>query len=119
MSHSLNAVPCAGMMSQYSSGWQPSVNKGLPEMLLWKSATVRGFFLPHHTRHYKRHLAALTNQWLQGRLHVSLDPSRFMCAASTTISSPWPESMGDLMHHWNKPLCLHQWLLYLHLSTFR
>ena len=34
-----------GMMSAYGSGWQPSSYPGLTEKLLWKSATVAGFFL--------------------------------------------------------------------------
>ena len=46
-----------GMMSQYTTGgddtqqsWTPSVNTGLPEKLLWKSLSVRGFFLPQHAK---------------------------------------------------------------------
>lgn len=35
-------VVIIGMMSQYSSGWKPSENTGLPEKLLWKSATLSG-----------------------------------------------------------------------------
>lgn len=34
-----------GMMSAYGDGWAPSNTPGLPEKLLWKSATVAGFFL--------------------------------------------------------------------------
>lgn len=37
-------VVIIGMMSQYSSGWKPSENTGLPEKLLWKSATLSGMF---------------------------------------------------------------------------
>jgi hypothetical protein len=38
-----------GMMSAYASGWPPSSSaRGLPERLLWKSATVSGFFLLRH-----------------------------------------------------------------------
>lgn len=67
-----------GMMSQYSTGWKPSVSKGLMELLLIKSASVRGFFLPHHSRGYKAHLKCLSSMWLQGRLEVSLDPTPFI-----------------------------------------
>lgn len=35
-------VVIIGMMSQYSSGWKPSQNTGLPEKLLWKSASLSG-----------------------------------------------------------------------------
>lgn len=68
----------AGMMSQYSSGWKPSTSKGLPELLLAKSASVQGFFLLHHARLFKRHLNTLMQQWMQGSLHVSLDPTKFV-----------------------------------------
>jgi NADPH-dependent curcumin reductase CurA len=34
-----------GMMSAYAEGWQPSAHPGLPEKLLWKSASIAGFFL--------------------------------------------------------------------------
>lgn len=68
-------------MSQYGSGWTPSVSKGLLELLLAKSASVRGFFLPHHSRSYKGHLRALASMWTQGRLDVSLDPTHFVCVA--------------------------------------
>ena len=77
---SMTPLPLAGMMSQYGSGWKPSVSTGLLELLLWKSAAVRGFFLPHHSRLYKKHLQLLAGQWMQGRLHVSLDASKFMYA---------------------------------------
>lgn len=71
-------VHVAGMISQYGSGWTPSVSKGLLELLLAKSASVRGFFLPHHSRSYKGHLRSLASMWLQGRLDVSLDPTPFV-----------------------------------------
>ena len=56
---------------QYESGWQRSVVTGLPEKLLWKSATVCGFFLNHYTALWKRHLARLTEIWEAGKLQVS------------------------------------------------
>lgn len=37
-----------GMMGAYSSGWKPSRHDGLAERLLWKSASVAGFFLLRH-----------------------------------------------------------------------
>merc|ERR1712091_621933 len=48
-----------GMIGQYSKGWPASVVKGLPERLLWKSATVEGFFLLHYVRRFRRHLDRL------------------------------------------------------------
>ena len=81
------------MMSQYGSGWKPSVSTGLLEMLLWKSAAVRGFFLPQHSRLYRRHLQLLAGQWMQGRLHVSLDTSTFMCARCPMRHRPQASSL--------------------------
>lgn len=74
-------MPAAGMMSQYASGWKPSVSKGLLELLLTRSASVRGFFLPHHAKHFKEHLSQLTHSWTQGKLHVSLSPIEFKCVS--------------------------------------
>lgn len=71
-----------GMMSQYASGWKPSSLRGVPELLLAKSATMTGFFYPHHFRHLKAHLRRLMEAWSSGRLHVSVDPTRFVCAAA-------------------------------------
>lgn len=64
-------------MSQYGSGWKPSANKGLLEQLLQKSASVHGFFLPQHSRHYKQHLRRLAALWMQGDLQASIDPSQY------------------------------------------
>ena len=73
-----------GMMSQYTSGgddaseaWTPSVYKGLPEKLLWKSASVRGFFLPQHARHFRRHLAGLFELVRSGKMRIEIDPTSF------------------------------------------
>ncbi|CAL5218387.1 g58 [Coccomyxa viridis] len=67
-----------GMMSQYSDGWGASqVAPGLPEMLLWKSATLVGFFLLHYAPLYKKHLQKLVAGWQSGKLHVSTDAQQF------------------------------------------
>ncbi|KAK9812689.1 hypothetical protein WJX72_002127 [[Myrmecia] bisecta] len=69
-----------GMMSQYGGGWTPLEHKGLPELLLWKAASLSGFFLPQWLRDMRtmrRHLATLTTALLQGRLHVAIDPTPF------------------------------------------
>jgi hypothetical protein len=50
---------------------------GLPEMLLWKSASVTGFFLLNHTSKYRAHLQSLMRAQLSGKLHVALDPTLF------------------------------------------
>lgn len=58
----------------------PEVAPGLPELLLWKSATVVGFFLLHYAPMYKKHLARLVDLWQSGRLHISIDARSFRCA---------------------------------------
>lgn len=68
----------AGMMSQYGSGWKPSENKGLLELLLQKSASLQGFFLPQHARRFKEHLNHLATLWTQGKLRAEIDTSHFM-----------------------------------------
>jgi NADPH:quinone reductase-like Zn-dependent oxidoreductase/short-subunit dehydrogenase involved in D-alanine esterification of teichoic acids len=67
-----------GAVSQYSSGWKPSTHVGLPEKLLVKSSSLLGFFLPMYAGHFKRHLAMLADAMESGKLHVELDPSRFV-----------------------------------------
>ncbi len=67
-----------GMMSQYGEGWPASEHRGLAEKLLWKSASVCGFFLLAYAHCYKRHLAQLAGLVQQGRLQVALDPRRFV-----------------------------------------
>ena len=73
-----------GMMSQYTSGgsdansaWVPSNHPGLPEKLLWKSASLRGFFLPQYAAHFKRHLQGLFRLMQKGQLRGEIDPTPF------------------------------------------
>ncbi|KAK9819434.1 hypothetical protein WJX74_003860 [Apatococcus lobatus] len=66
-----------GMMSQYSSGWKQEEVKGLPELLLARSACVTGFFLLHYTRLFREHLGRLGRLVTTGRLKVHLDGTRF------------------------------------------
>eukprot|EP00884_Botryococcus_braunii_P008635 jgi/Botrbrau1/17773/Bobra.0127s0028.1 len=66
-----------GMMSQYGSGWTPSQLTGVPEMLLFKSATVAGFFLMDYMHLYRKHLTKLMTAFLNGKLHIALDPTPF------------------------------------------
>ena len=53
---------------------------GLPEQLLSKSASVRGFFLTPHARCFKSHLRKLLAGWESGKLQVTLDSTHFRCA---------------------------------------
>lgn len=44
--------------------------QGLPEKLLWKSASLNGFFLPHHAKHFRRHLGRLCALYASGQLEA-------------------------------------------------
>ena len=66
-----------GMMSQYGAGWPQTAFKGLPEMLLYKSASLNGFFLIHYAHLFKKHLAQLTRAMMQGSLKVNMDSAQF------------------------------------------
>lgn len=67
-----------GMMSAYKEGWPPSEARGLQEKLLWKSATVAGFFLPLYASLFRTHLGRLATMVDQGKLRVALDAHRFV-----------------------------------------
>lgn len=71
-----------GMMSQYQDGWPASAHSGLPEKLLWKSATVAGFFLLRYAQLFRPHLDLLVGLHECGRLKVALDARRFVGLAS-------------------------------------
>jgi len=66
-----------GAMSQYGSGWKPSVLQGIPEKLLAKNQSLIGFFLMNHARHFKRHFTKLISLCKQNKLHVALDTEAF------------------------------------------
>ena len=42
-------------------------------MLLFKNASVQGFFLLHHTRKFRHHLRKLNSLYRSGRLAVQVD----------------------------------------------
>ena len=79
-----------GMMSQYGAGWPQSALKGVPEMLLYKSASLNGFFLIHYAYLFKQHLSQLTNFMMQGQLKVGMDSAAFrsVCCNSGKESIP-------------------------------
>ena len=66
-----------GMMSQYGTGWPQTTLKGIPEMLLAKSASLNGFFLPVYASLFKNHLSQLTQAMMQGQLKVNMDTTLF------------------------------------------
>lgn len=66
-----------GMMSQYGAGWPQEALKGVPEKLLYKSASLTGFFVIHYAHLFKKHLAQLTRLMMQGQLKVNMDSALF------------------------------------------
>ena len=80
--HSRTHAACAviGMMSAYGTGWPATISKGLPEKLLPKSASVRGFFLLQYTKEIRAHFAQLCALLHSGQLRVSVDPRSFVGA---------------------------------------
>lgn len=66
-----------GAMSQYSSGWKPSIVKGLPERLLAKNQSLSGFFLLNYAKHFQRHFTMLQTLYQEGKLTVALDSTPF------------------------------------------
>lgn len=87
-----------GMMSQYGSGWPQTALKGVPEMLLAKSASLNGFFLIHYAPLFRKHLSQLTRAMMQGKLKVNMDTTVFRyiisahdhCNTCTYIDSSGP-----------------------------
>ncbi|GAQ80953.1 ARP protein [Klebsormidium nitens] len=99
-----------GMMSQYtadaSKGWAPSQQTGLPEKLLWKSQQLIGFFLVHHTRDYRKHLAKLSNLHRSGHLKASFLAVQRTLAMQERMWRSTPCSSGA-----SSP-CRMQWITY-------
>ena len=61
-----------GMRSQYGEGWEQRQYPGLAEKLLWKSATLHGFFLLHYASIWRRHLKKLAGLLAAGQLRVQV-----------------------------------------------
>jgi NADPH:quinone reductase-like Zn-dependent oxidoreductase len=100
-----------GMMSQYADGWVPQPLVGVPERLLAKSASVRGFFLLHYTRKFREHLRRLGEAYVKGDLRVTIDSASFVGlrdvtaavqhlqsgkSAGKVVIKMWDEVPGDL-----------------------
>mmetsp|Transcript_28821 Transcript_28821/g.73503 ORF Transcript_28821/g.73503 Transcript_28821/m.73503 type:complete len:670 (-) Transcript_28821:412-2421(-) len=68
-----------GMMSSYKDGWPvTALPPGLPEKLLWKSASLTGFFLLRYAPLFKSHFARLLALAGSGQLAVAVDPAQFV-----------------------------------------
>ncbi|KDD71391.1 hypothetical protein H632_c5134p0, partial [Helicosporidium sp. ATCC 50920] len=62
-----------GAMSQYRGDWKAAPHAGLPDRLLTRSGTVKGFFLPHHRHEFGVHFRRLVHAWQRGDLEVLVD----------------------------------------------
>lgn len=71
-----------GHMSQYADGWAKRPYPGLAEKLLWKSATLQGFFLLHYASHWRRHLKKLAGLFQGGQLRVQVGPASTIASGS-------------------------------------
>lgn len=66
-----------GYVGEYVGGVESVTAPRIYAHLLQKSASVRGFFLPHFVRHYPEHLARLAGLMADGSLRVEVDPAVF------------------------------------------
>ncbi|PSC71056.1 zinc-binding alcohol dehydrogenase domain-containing 2 [Micractinium conductrix] len=81
-----------GAMSQYAGGWEARAYPGIAEKLLWKSATLQGFFLLHYARDWGRHLKKLAGLLDARRLRVQMDPRRFVGLEAVAEAVQWLQS---------------------------
>ncbi len=66
-----------GFISEYVDGPKAVPRPRLYTKLLAKSASVRGFFLPHFREYYRDHTERLFGLLREGRLRVAIDPTVF------------------------------------------
>ena len=66
-----------GFVSEYVGGVEAVKSPRIYTRLLAKSASVRGFFLPHFAEHYQAHVLKLAGLLRSGELHVAIDETPF------------------------------------------
>ncbi|WP_420457234.1 quinone oxidoreductase family protein [Rubrivirga sp.] len=66
-----------GYVSEYVDGPERVSDARVYHRLLAKSASVRGFFLPHYARHFPEHMQRLLALVASGELTVAVDPTEF------------------------------------------
>ncbi len=66
-----------GYVSEYVDGAERVTDVRVYHRLLAKSASVRGFFLPHYARHFREHMERLLGWVASGELTVAVDPTEF------------------------------------------
>ena len=66
-----------GFISEYVKGIETVRRPRIYTQLLPKSASVRGFFLPHFMPHMREHMMRLVMLLSEGKLKVAVDPTPF------------------------------------------
>ena len=66
-----------GYVSEYKSGAAKVESERIYTRLLPKSASIRGFFLPHFAESFAEHMTRLMKLQQSGALHVSIDENVF------------------------------------------
>lgn len=66
-----------GYVSEYKSGAEKVSSERIYTRLLPKSASIRGFFLPHFAESFGEHMTRLMKLVQSGALHVSIDDTVF------------------------------------------
>ena len=66
-----------GYVGEYIEGLEAVTGPRVYARLLAKSASIRGFFLPHFRDHYAEHTMRLFGLMKRGDLDVAIDPSSF------------------------------------------
>lgn len=68
---------CIGYVSEYVGGPERVSRRRIYTDLVGRSASVRGFFLPHYADAFRAHLVHLVRYWREGDLRVTVDERRF------------------------------------------
>ena len=66
-----------GYVSEYKTGAEKVSSERIYTKLLPKSASIRGFFLPHYAESFAEHMTRLMKLVQSGALHVSIDETVF------------------------------------------
>lgn len=66
-----------GFVSEYVNGMENITGPRIYSKLLYKSASLRGFFIFHFQKHYASHLARLLELYSSGQLKARVEPVEF------------------------------------------
>jgi len=66
-----------GYVSEYKDGPEKITRERIYTTLIDKSASLRGFFLPHFAEHFRSHMNKLLRQYRSGSLDIYVDDTNF------------------------------------------